>query len=85
MRGPAKVVASSLVALVSLTLSSIAWAHPGHIEGLMGEAMHFMLDWGYLLMMVLGALVVLRVAKRSKSQREDTLKYKKIMPPDDRR
>jgi hypothetical protein len=44
-----------------------------------------MFDWGYLLVMVLGALVVLRVAKRSKSQREDTLKYKKIMPPDDRR
>ncbi|MEI6837136.1 MAG: hypothetical protein WCK56_04980 [Alcaligenaceae bacterium] len=85
MRGLAKVVASSLVALVLSTLSSIAWAHPGHIEGLMGEAMHFMLDWGYLLVMVLGALVVLRVAKRSKSQREDTPKYKKIMPPDDRR
>ena len=31
-----------------LAVTSSAWAHPGHSEGLLAELMHVMGDWGYL-------------------------------------
>jgi hypothetical protein len=81
MRGQQRVGMISVVAVVLSMLSASVWAHPGHIEGLMGQAMHFMLDWGYLLVMVLGALIALRLVKRTKSQRTEAIRLKKIMPP----
>ena len=38
-----------------LAVTSRAWAHPGHSEGLLAELMHVLGDWGYL---SLGLLVV---------------------------
>lgn len=31
-----------------LLVTSSAWAHPGHSEGILAELMHVMGDWGYL-------------------------------------
>ena len=72
----------SLAVLLSL-LSPLAWAHPGHLEGLMGDAMHFMLDWGYLLVMVLGALIAWRYAGRKQASRQERRQVKKSVPPKD--
>ena len=81
MQGQQRLFRSGLIFALLSVLSSGAWAHPGHIEGLMGEALHFMLNWGYLLIMVLGACVALRVARLSKVHRTKTIKFKQIMPP----
>ncbi len=81
MQGQKRLFRGGLIFTLLSVLSASAWAHPGHIEGLMGEAMHVMLDWGYLLLMVLGACVALRVAKRSKAQRTKAIKFKQSMPP----
>ena len=81
MQGQRRLLRGGLVLALLSVLSSSVWAHPGHLEGLMGEAMHFMLDWGYLMVMVLGACVAWRVAKRSKAQRTKVIKLKQSLPP----
>lgn len=81
MHGQQRLFRGGLIFTLLSVLTSSAWAHPGHLEGLMGEAMHVMLDWGYLLVMVLGAWVGLRVAKRSKAQRTKAIKFKQSLPP----
>ncbi len=40
-----------------LAVTSSAWAHPGHSEGLLVELMHVMGDWGYLSLGLLAVAV----------------------------
>ena len=40
-----------------LAVTTRAWAHPGHSEGLLAALMHVMADWGYLSLGLLAVAV----------------------------